>query len=132
MRPNMSRRAERGKPLSSPRQPRLTLARSPRYGPPVSPPCRCLVLDHDDTVVDSSPVIHYAAHVESLRAAPGMAPVDLDGWFLRTSTPASGATREELGLSDDEMTTEYAIWRRCRRRWIARFFRASFETLHDF
>ena len=92
MRPNMSRRAERGKPLSSPRQPRLTLARSPRYGPPVSPPCRCLVLDHDDTVVDSSPVIHYAAHVESLRAAPGMAPVDLDGWFLRTSTPASGAT----------------------------------------
>ena len=98
------------------------------------PPCRCLVLDHDDTVVDSSPVIHYAAHVESLHVLrPGLAPVDLDGWFLKNFDPGIGRyLQEELGLSDDEMTTEYSIWRRYATSIVPRFFPGILETLRDF
>ena len=147
----MSRRAEQGKPHSPSRTwncfcrrfsptralpPRLAFDPGPRrrYRARVRPTFRCLALDHDDTVVDSSPVIHYAAHVESLGVLrPGRAPVDLDGWFLKNFDPGiSRYLREELGLSEDELAIEYAIWRRYATSIVPRFFPGILDALRDF
>ena len=43
---------------------------------------RLLLLDHDDTTVDSTASIHYPAHVESVRALrPDLEPCSLRRWF---------------------------------------------------
>ena len=43
---------------------------------------RLLLLDHDDTTVDSTASIHYPAHVESVRALrPDLEPCTLREWF---------------------------------------------------
>ena len=44
---------------------------------------RCILVDHDDTAVDSTTAIHYPAHVESLRVLrPGRTPPTSDEWIL--------------------------------------------------
>ncbi|MBI5486719.1 MAG: HAD hydrolase-like protein [Deltaproteobacteria bacterium] len=95
---------------------------------------RCLVIDHDDTVVDSSRVIHHAAHVESMRVLrPGVAPVDLDGWFLKNFEPGiSRYLEEELGLGAEELKQEYAIWRRHSTTILPRFYPGVLDVLRDF
>jgi beta-phosphoglucomutase-like phosphatase (HAD superfamily) len=74
---------------------------------------RCLVLDHDDTVVDSSATVHFPAYLETMRTLrPAMVPVTLDGWFLKNFDPGIlPYLTDELGFSTEELETEYRIWR---------------------
>jgi beta-phosphoglucomutase-like phosphatase (HAD superfamily) len=74
---------------------------------------RCLVLDHDDTVVDSSATVHFPAYLETMRTLrPAMVPVTLDGWFLKNFDPGIlPYLTDELGFSAEELETEYRIWR---------------------
>jgi len=74
---------------------------------------RCLILDHDDTVVDSTATVHYPAYLEMVKELrPGTEPVDLDGWFRKNFDPGIlGFLRDELGFSDEEMQKEYTMWR---------------------
>ncbi len=45
---------------------------------------RCILIDHDDTAVDSTAAIHYPAHVEALRVLrPGRTPPSSEEWILR-------------------------------------------------
>ena len=79
---------------------------------------KCLVLDHDDTTVNSTPCIHYPAFVDALKV-------------LRPGTKYAGCSMEEfleiaydpglykfytetLGFSADEIAAETKIWKgRC-------------------
>ncbi len=74
---------------------------------------RCLIIDHDDTVVDSSASVHFPAYLEMMRQLrPATRPVDLDGWFLKNFHPGIVAyLTEELGLTAEEMEIEYRLWR---------------------
>jgi HAD superfamily hydrolase (TIGR01509 family) len=74
---------------------------------------RCLVIDHDDTAVDSTATIHYPAHRECMaRLRPGVEPVSLEQWFLKNFDPGIVAYLEvELGLSEEELGIEMSIWR---------------------
>ncbi len=45
---------------------------------------RCILIDHDDTAVDSTSVVHYPAHLEALRVLrPGRTPPSREQWLLR-------------------------------------------------
>lgn len=94
----------------------------------------CLILDHDDTAVDSTATVHYPAHVEAMRVLrPGLQPVDLEGWFLKNFHPGVMPYLEkELGLDPQELATEYEIWRSFTTRHTPSFFPGILETLREY
>ena len=95
---------------------------------------KCLVLDHDDTAVISTPVVHYPAHVEVMeRLRPGVSPVDLAGWYLKNFEPGvMSFLRDELGFTDHELRQEMAVWRRHTRLADPAFYPGFIETLRRF
>ncbi len=72
----------------------------------------CLVLDHDDTVVNSTATIHYASFLEFMKQARPNAPhYSLDEYFRKNFEPGIFAFfREELHFSDAEMDEEFRFW----------------------
>ena len=75
---------------------------------------KCLVLDHDDTVVDSSASIHYPSFVEYLKIArPHLADkYTLEEYFEKNFHPGIlELFTEEVGLSEEELKEEELFWR---------------------
>jgi beta-phosphoglucomutase-like phosphatase (HAD superfamily) len=97
-------------------------------------PYQCLILDHDDTAVNSTAVIHYPSHVESMRLLrPRAAAIDLEGWFLKNFEPGiMHYLTEELGLSQEELEIEYKIWRQYNTSRIPPFFPGFLESLRAY
>jgi phosphoglycolate phosphatase/pyrophosphatase PpaX len=95
---------------------------------------RCLVIDHDDTAVDSTASVHYPAHVRGMELLrPGQAPVDLDTWFCRNFDPGiMHFLTEEIGFTPEEMAVEYDIWREFTTTRIPHFFPGFLDTLAAF
>jgi len=95
---------------------------------------RCLILDHDDTAVNSTATIHYPAHrraMELLR--PGTEPIDLQGWLLRNFEPGlMPYLTVELGMSEKELAAEYTIWQEFNRARRAPFFPGFLDVLRRF
>ncbi|OHD20103.1 MAG: hypothetical protein A2V99_08980 [Spirochaetes bacterium RBG_16_67_19] len=94
----------------------------------------CLILDHDDTAVDSTSEVHYPAHVEAMRILrPGRAPVSLEGWFLKNFHPGiMPYLLQELGLNAEELVRELEIWRSFTASRTPRFFAGFLETLGEY
>jgi beta-phosphoglucomutase-like phosphatase (HAD superfamily) len=92
---------------------------------------RCLLLDHDDTALDSTATIHHPAHVACMAMLrPGAPTVDLEGWFLKNFEPGIVTfLREELGFTEAEMRVEYEIWREFTERGRPHFFPGFREAL---
>ena len=72
----------------------------------------CLVLDHDDTIVNSTATVHFPsfqAFVKKYR--PQAHEYTLEEYFLKNFHPGTLALfRDELGLNDQEMEAEQAFW----------------------
>ena len=94
----------------------------------------CLVLDHDDTAVDSTSVIHHPAHVEVMRQLrPDVTPVDLDNWFRKNFEPGiMGYLMNELGFSEEEISEEYKVWRDYTVRIDPPFFPGFLDFLREY
>jgi phosphoglycolate phosphatase/pyrophosphatase PpaX len=92
---------------------------------------RCLLLDHDDTALDSTATIHHPAHVAAMaQLRPGERAVDLDGFFLKNFDPGfQPFLREELKFSEEEMDVEYRIWRNHAEQGRADFYPGFLEAL---
>ena len=73
---------------------------------------KCLVLDHDDTTVNSTPCIHYPAFVKILEELrPGISYTQ-EEFLTANLTPGLGAFyRDELGFTPEEMDREQVIWK---------------------
>lgn len=71
----------------------------------------CLVLDHDDTVVNSTAVIHFPSFLAYLdRVRPGLH-YTLDDYFRKNFDPGIiPLFKDEIGLSDEELDGEYRFW----------------------
>jgi len=95
---------------------------------------KCLILDHDDTSVDSTACIHYPAHLEVMRKLrPGLPSVSLDEWFLKNFSPGiMEYMTGELGFSSDEIQEEYKIWRSFTETRIPPFFSGYLDVLQEF
>jgi len=95
---------------------------------------KCLILDHDDTAVDSTAEIHYPAHVEIMRQIrPTHIPVSLEQWFLKNYHPGiMEYLKDELKLTDSEMETEYEIWRDYTSTRTPGFYPGFLDVIHEF
>ena len=72
---------------------------------------QCLVLDHDDTVVNSTATINYPAFVQTLQTLRPDVHMTLDDFFSYSFEPGFGALCSDiLGFSDAEMDIQYQTW----------------------
>ncbi len=95
---------------------------------------KCLILDHDDTAVDSTASIHYPAHVEIMRQIrPWAEPINLEGWFKKNFHPGiMEYLVEELQFSEEELEQELTIWRDYTRNHTPRFYPGFVEILQEY
>ena len=94
---------------------------------------RCILIDHDDTAVDSTSVVHYPAHLEALRVLrPGRVPPTVEQWLLRNFHPGiMEYLVDELALTKEELAVEFEIWRSFTTDRIPPFFPGFLELLSD-
>ena len=96
---------------------------------------KCLVLDHDDTVVNSTSTIHYPCFVEFLKLKkPAIASrYTLEDYFRKNFDP--GVTeffRGEIGLSAEAFVEEEAFWGEYVKSHIPKAFAGMRELIADF
>ncbi len=84
----------------------------------------CLLLDHDDTTIDSTPVVHYRAHLEQMRRLGRHAEaLSLEQWYRVNFHPGIRHYLEkQLQLSPDEQQLCYSIWREFTTTELPPFF----------
>lgn len=96
---------------------------------------KCLVLDHDDTVVDSSASIHYPSFVEYLKVArPHLADkYTLEEYFEKNFEPGIlELFTEEIGLSEEELAEEEQFWREYVKNHIPNAYPGISEIIAEF
>lgn len=96
---------------------------------------KCLVLDHDDTVVDSSASIHYPSFVEYLKIArPHLADkYTLEEYFEKNFEPGIlELFTDEIGLCDEELKDEETFWREYVKNHIPNAYEGMKEIIADF
>ena len=73
---------------------------------------RCLVVDHDDTVVNSTATVHYPCFVQYVKAYfPHYPGCTLDEYFLKNFDPGIVPFfMNEVGMTGDQMKHEQAYW----------------------
>ena len=91
----------------------------------------CLIIDHDDTAVDSTRRIHFPAHLRSMEVLrPGSPPIDIDTWFRKNCDPGIlPFLVDELRLTPDELEVENRIWREFTARETPHFYKGFLEAL---
>ena len=91
---------------------------------------RCLILDHDDTVVDSTRAIHYPAFLASLAEMRPEHYVSLDGYFELNFRPGFLEYCENiLHFTEQELDREYEIWQSFVRERIPKCFPGMSEII---
>src|SRR5690242_3239277 len=73
---------------------------------------KCLILDHDDTAVKSTPEIHYPSMVKSLELLrPNQKPITLEEFYKYSFHPGfSYLLKDILKLSQEEIHLQYEMW----------------------
>ena len=79
----------------------------------------CLVLDHDDTVVNSTATIHYPAYLEAMEKMRGGSDLTLEDYFRFNFDPGFVEyMRDHHGFTEADFDEEYQIWQSCVKRRI--------------
>ena len=72
---------------------------------------KCLVFDHDDTVVNSTATIHHPCFVEYLKAFYPGETISLEDYFLLNFEPGFiPMCRERYGTTDEDLAFEARYW----------------------
>ena len=95
---------------------------------------RLLLIDHDDTAVDSTAVVHYPAHLEALRVLrPGLPQPTIEQWWLANFDPGiMEHLVHALGMNEAELAREFEIWRSFTASRMPPFFPGFRELLCAF
>ena len=72
---------------------------------------KCLVFDHDDTVVNSTATIHWPCFVDYLALRrPGMS-CSLEDYFIKNFDPGFiEMCRQDYGMDDEDLKDETLFW----------------------
>ncbi len=90
----------------------------------------CLILDHDDTVVNSTDSIHYPAFVEYLKLSRPGKTYSLEDYLRINFDPGFlPFYRETLGFSEAEIDEEFRFWQDFVRRHIPKAYPGIREML---
>ncbi len=89
---------------------------------------KCLVFDHDDTVVNSTATIHHPSFVAYLNEYfPGRT-CSLEDYFLKNFEPGFlPMCREEYGMTEEDLELEAEYW----RRYVARHIPAVYPGIRE-
>lgn len=96
---------------------------------------KCLVLDHDDTVVASTASIHFPCFVEYLaKFRPHIKDnYDIDSYFRKNFDPGIlSLLRDEVGLSEEEIAHEGEYWREYVKGHIPRAYDGIREIIAEY
>ncbi len=96
---------------------------------------KCLVLDHDDTVVNSTATIHYPCFIEYLKSYfPDLADnYTLESYFVKNFHPGIIALlTEEVGLNEVQLKEEEAYWSEYVKRHIPTAYDGIREIIEEF
>lgn len=94
---------------------------------------KCLVLDHDDTVVDSTASIHYPAFLEALAVLRPGVTITLDDYFRENFAPGFlEYCVGKLHMTQEELDTEVKIWRDYVQRHIPHAYAGMKEIIGRF
>ena len=74
---------------------------------------KCLILDHDDTVVKSTPAIHYPSFVDAIKfLRPEMDMISLNEFVQYCFEPGfSALCKDILKFNESEQEFQYKIWK---------------------
>ena len=74
---------------------------------------RCLMIDHDDTAVDSTPTIHHPAHLEQMKQlGRSHEALNLEDWFKINFHPGLvNYFKDTLTFTKEENKLCYSVWR---------------------
>jgi beta-phosphoglucomutase-like phosphatase (HAD superfamily) len=95
---------------------------------------RLLLIDHDDTAVDSTAAIHYPAHLEALRVMrPGLPRPSIEEWWTVNFKPGiMEHLKDDLGFNETELWREFEIWRSFTTCRVPPFFPGFRDLLVSF
>lgn len=96
---------------------------------------KCLVLDHDDTVVNSSQSIHYPSFIEYVKQyRPGLEKnYDFESFITKNFDPGIlELLTDEVGLNEEELKIEEEYWREFVKGHIPEAFCGIREIIADF
>lgn len=90
----------------------------------------CLVVDHDDTVVDSTATVHYPCFVEYTGIYHPEVHYTLDEYIKDNFDPGIVALfRDIIGMSEEEMEREQRYWNDYVKRHVPRAYDGMRELL---
>ena len=96
---------------------------------------KCLVLDHDDTIVESTATVHFPCFVKYLRERyPHLADnYTLESYLIKNFHPGIvSLLRDEVGLSEAELAEEEAYWSDYVKTHSPRAYGGIFEIMCEF
>lgn len=94
---------------------------------------RCLVLDHDDTVVRSTPDIHYPSFLETLQLLRPQLPLPTLEEYIRDNCCLGFAEIcDRLGFTQAEIQLEGQMWRKWIENIVPQAYEGMGELLHAF
>ena len=90
----------------------------------------CLVVDHDDTVVNSTATVHYPCFVQYTKEFFPHYRCTLEEYFIKNFDPGIVALfRDEVGMTDEQMKHEQVYWNAYVQNHIPRAYEGMRETL---
>lgn len=96
---------------------------------------KCLVLDHDDTVVDSTRDIHFPSFIEYLKIYyPDKASsYTLEDYFVKNFHPGIiSLFKDEIGLDDEELVREEKFWSDYVKGHVPKAYPGMSEIIREF
>lgn len=95
---------------------------------------KCLILDHDDTVVMSTPSIHYPSFIEALKVLrPNLSSLTLEEFVLNCFKPGfSEFCKDVLKFNEEEQKIQYEIWTNYTKVNIPKFYDGFSQLIKEF
>ena len=95
---------------------------------------KCLILDHDDTVVKSTPYIHYPSFVEAIKVLrPNLSDLTLEEFVMKCFNPGfSEFCKDILMFNKEEQEYQYKIWTSYTKSNVPKFYDGFGELINDF
>lgn len=95
---------------------------------------RCLILDHDDTVVKSTPDIHYPSFIDALKTLrPNMSPLTLEEFVSYCFKPGfSELCKDILKFNKAEQEYQYKIWKAYTKEQLPDFYPGFPELIKEY
>lgn len=95
---------------------------------------KCLVLDHDDTAVKSTPDIHYPSFVKALRdLRPKETPITYEDFVRSCFHPGfSSLCKDLMKFTEEEQQHQQVVWKTYTEAMVPDFYERFAETIREF